>query len=721
MRAAVPNDLRAWRIAALPCLAVLGIALPLTFAGHCNQYLYEFRASDLLPLYATAWLILAAAALPVWIMATATLLGLQSLRRPAGPFLVHVARVVLLALTAAIIAATLLHGLRTWLETFGSALPRSADAAFALILLIGILAAVTATGRSALRALDSVAMACTAAGLLSLVSLPFHGWPHGDAMAVSPPISTAAAAPQPVDAGRAGPVETAVTIPATGAGRPNIVLLTIDALSAQHMSLYGYWRRTTPQLANFASGAVTFDRAYANGNFTTPGIATILTGTLPWTHRALQLAVWPRARTRVVSLPAVLRRAGYITGYVSTNPYAGASTQGFGQYFQFARTDRLGQVGLCADGLSAYLRYVCAASELAPLAELQGLAARFHPVADNQEHDPRLATEPAVHWLTTVDHSAPIFLWVHLFPPHSPYAAPPPWLGEFDPSPQDRDAAQTEPHWGWIQSRLASGQVYTLAARYDESVAYSDHYAGQFLRRVLALLGPNTAVIVTADHGESFAHGYGAHTGPGLYDEIVHIPLILKLPGETIGRRCNDVVQQADIAPTLAALAGIPAPASWQGRPLVDACAPGRTDPAAGHPVFSMSFEQNPRFAPLRTGSVAVIDGRWKLIRYLGKLHYPFMPPLRDELYDVVADPAERHNLAARQPAVVQRLSALIDTALAQHGGRVARGNRRPAPSGASACDCSISTSIHSGPITSAATATTARPAPTSTGSPPAA
>jgi arylsulfatase A-like enzyme len=676
----MPNDphLRAWRVAALPGAAVLGIALPLTFASHCEQYLYDFRAIDLLPLYATAWLILAAVAIPFWIVLTAALKGVEAMHRPPGAYLARVIRAVLFALTAVIIVATLIGCLRTWLYTVHSSLPLSANAALIVAVLAGVLVAVTEKGRSTTRALMPIAVVCTAAGLLSLASLPAFGWSRGNIEMDHPAAAAATAQPvsPPASRGQAQPVETATSLTVgAGAARPNIVLLTIDALSAPHMSLYGYSRPTTPELAKFAQGAVTFDRAYANGNFTTPGIATILTGTLPWTHRALQLPVWPLTYTRRTSLPAVLERAGYRTGYVSTNAIAGGDKQGFGQYFQFASTDRIGHVTLCADGLSKYLRYVCAASELSPLQEIDDLAARFDRPPPNLEHDPRLATEPALRWLATVDRSKPVFLWVHLFPPHSPYAAPPPWLGEFDHSAQDRDAAQTEPNWAWIQSQLSSEQVYTLEARYDEATAYSDYYVGQFLQRVMQLLGPNTAIVITADHGESFAHGYGAHTGPGLYDEITHIPLILKLPGETTGRRCDDVVQQADIAPTLAALAGVPAPATWEGRPLIDACVPGETDPAADRPVFSMNFEQNPRFAPLRTGSVAVVDGRWKLIHYMGRLHYPFMPPLHDELYDVVSDPGERHDLAAQQPAVVQRLLRLIDTALAKHGGRVVPGS----------------------------------------------
>ncbi|HEU5442190.1 MAG TPA: sulfatase [Steroidobacteraceae bacterium] len=672
----MPNDLRAWRVAALPAVAILGIALPLTFASHCEQYLYDFRAVDLLPLYATAWLILGALVVPCWLILTGVLKGLEAVRRPAAALVARIARMVLFALAAAIIVATVIGCLRIWLHTFHGSLPLSADAALIIAVLAGILTGLTEKGRSAMRAIMPIAVACTVAGLLSLASLPAFGWPRGGVGSPAPASTTAWPMPPPTNTGQARLMQTATPLPASaGPVRPNIVLLTIDALSAPHMSLYGYSRPTTPQLAQFAEGAVTFDRAYANANFTTPGVATILTSTLPWTNRALQLPVWPLTYTRRTSLPAVLQRAGYRTGYVSTNAIAGAAKQGMGQYFQFASTDRIGRVTLCADGLSQYLRYICAASELSPLQEVDDLAARLRGPPHNLEHDPRLAIGPALRWLRTVGRNRPIFLWVHLFAPHSPYATPAPWLGRFDASEQDRTVASTQPHWGWIQSRLTQPQVHGLEARYDEAVAYADAYAGPFLQRALAILGPDTAIVVAADHGESFAHGYGAHTGPGLYNEIIHIPLVLKLPGETGGKRCDTPVQQADIAPTLAALAGVAAPADWEGHSLLGACDGGQPAAAqADGPIFSMNFEQNPRFDVLKTGSVAVIDGRWKLIHYMGALHYPFMPPLHDELYDVVADPGERTNLAAQQPAVVDRLRGLIAAALARHGGRVVPG-----------------------------------------------
>ena len=135
----------------------------------------------------------------------------------------------------------------------------------------------------------------------------------------------------------------------------------------------------------------------------------------------------------------------------------------------------------------------------------------------NRHYDPGESVQTALAWLKTVDKSRPVFLWLHLFPPHSPYAAPAPWLGRFDPSTEGRDIDGTDPVDNFAFRELTPQRVHVLDARYDEAVQYVDSYAGAFLTEALATLGDNTAVVIMADHGESFANGYGGHGGPGLY------------------------------------------------------------------------------------------------------------------------------------------------------------------------------------------------------------
>lgn len=631
-----------WRSALLPLWALLGAVLPLNFLAQLEDFLFYVRPVELLPAYGTAWIFLLALAIPLWLI-----LGLLALalRRPAGAR--HGLERALYGLAGALVAAAVVFCLLVWLQTFGvlRRLSFRHDLLWPLLLL-GAAAGATGAGARRLERLRGTLGAVSAFGLLCALCLPLFGWAH-DARSTR---------------GSGALVSHASAHP------PHIVLLSIDALSAQHMSLYGAARATTPLLSSFAQGATTFEHAYADGNFTTPGISSILTGTRPWAHRALQLQAWPQKGVRASSLPALLQGAGYQTGYVSTNAVAGAAKNGFGRYFDFAARDRVRDVNLCTDGLSARFKYACAVADMPLFGALVALADRLSGGRDNSHYDPQLATRPALAWLQRVDKSRPVFLWVHLFPPHSPYAAPSPWLGHFDASAAGRNVGATEPFWGYTLGTQPATEVQLLQDRYDEAVLYVDYYAGQFLQQALQLLGPNTAVVITADHGESFHHGYGAHTGPGLFDEIIHVPLIVKLPGQTQPIRSDSVVEQVDIAPTLAQLAGLPAPPGWEGRSLLGAWAYGGANPLPQKPAFSMNFEQTPRHGALTTGSVAVIDGHWKLVHYVGHPHYPDMPPLRDALYDLASDPGESVNLLAQQPSQAVRLRALIDAQLARYG-----------------------------------------------------
>ncbi|MGH8256419.1 MAG: sulfatase-like hydrolase/transferase, partial [Steroidobacteraceae bacterium] len=258
-----------WHIAALPALVLLGVVLPLVFVPQLEDFLYYLRPSDLLPAYGTAWLFLAIIAAPLWALLALALKGLGLVRR--GGVLQGLLRTAVIAAAAIAAIGALLYCLLVWLQTFGvvRALSFRRQLLWAAVVL-GVGLACTSRGRALVMRSVGPATWCLAFGALAAISIPFFGWQPGAGPAAR---ATPAGAPGNPPARAADPP------------RPHIVLLTIDALSAEHMSLYGAARPTTPKLAAFAAAATTFDRTYANGNFTTPGIASILTGTRPWTHR----------------------------------------------------------------------------------------------------------------------------------------------------------------------------------------------------------------------------------------------------------------------------------------------------------------------------------------------------------------------------------------------------------------------------------------------------
>jgi arylsulfatase A-like enzyme len=641
----------AWTVALLPTYLLLGFALPISFLTSVGQLLYYLRPFELLPTYGTAWLFTAVLSFPLSGIGGLIVHSLDRRRRLRGVRTMLVA--VLVSAAAVILVAAFANGFVVWLRTFGLLSQIHVFVPLSLVCVLGgALIGTMRAGRRVLLELYSPAKIAMILGGLSVLSLPFSGWGGGALASRSLPPLT----------------------PASGT-RPNILLVTIDTLSAEHMSLYGAPRPTTPNLDAFARDATVFDRAYSNGNFTTPGIASILTGTRPWTHRALQLPAWPDADARANSMPALLQRAGYQTAYVGTGPWAGAARNGMDAYFDSRTPDADANNTLCRDRISAVFPYDCAVTtQLAPFFVVSRLIAFVWEAAfdrpPNWEFDPRRAIRPALAWLAHADKRAPIFLWVHFLPPHSPYAAPAPWLGTYDSSNVARSVANSESEDAYLFRLVSEARARVLEARYDEAVNYVDHFVGEYLSSSMRLLGDNTVVIVTADHGESFGHGYGKHTGPGLFESIIHVPLIVKFPHQEQGTRSPVVAEQVDIAPTIAELAGLPRDPTWEGRSLADAYrSPAAYASTAAAPAYAMNFEENVRRSALTTGSVAVIDGPWKLVQYFGPLHYRLMPALHDELYDLSADPDEHANRISDHPDEAARLRGLIAAQLARHGG----------------------------------------------------
>jgi arylsulfatase A-like enzyme len=631
---------------------MLGIGLPLTFAGQVRPATLFLRTSELIPLYATEWVLFGLIGLIVAGLFAILDIIASRLRRGVEPG--TAAKVGF----AIVVALSVFFGFLKWIETFPHA-PSLPNAWVCLKLFVLVFAApmgiVVARGflRTELATAATVARFLTLLGSLSLLSLPLVSGTTPQAFA-QPPVASVGAVSS-ADAG----------------SRPNIVLISVDTLAAEHLIPYGSRRQTSPNIAAFSSDAIVFEHFHANANFTTPGIASILTGVPPWTHRAVQLQGHANGTSIAESLPARLHEAGYLTAYFGSNPWAGASRQGFSAYFDHEDSDLDWMYGPCLDALTNHSPYLCSAATNTLISISYAVAVRVASATGMMSVDPHSDLEQitarATRWLGGLERRRPVFMWVHFFPPHAPYAAPKPWLGQFDPSAGARDASSSVPAHFFDSLSVPASRIATLESRYDESIAYLDHYFGQLILAIRQDLGPNTAIVLTADHGESFDHGYGDHGGVMLYEELIHIPLIVALPGATAATpRRDELASQIDIAPTIAAIAGVAPSPGWAGHSLL-----ALPSNSGSRTIFAMNFEQSDSRGRLRTGAVAALQSNWKLVRFLGEPHYPNMPPLQTQLFDLAGDPHEHKNLAIIYPNIVATLSTQIDEQLAIHGNAV--------------------------------------------------
>jgi arylsulfatase A-like enzyme len=318
---------------------------------------------------------------------------------------------------------------------------------------------------------------------------------YGDAPLMPPPA--------PVPSLRMSPPEGAL----------DIVLITVDALRADHTTPYGYARNTTPNLAEFAKSAVRYEHAYTSGGWTCLAVSSLFSGVYPrrmrwsplvWTDRKRLLDVPYRLeaseRVEVVLtlpteappwwLPLALQQRGYHTVAIANRLVKPMFSRAFARGWERIPTD---------DGIEDVVTVDVALQEL--------------------EHLP-----------------SPYFLWIHLFDPHEPQtphlAAP-----TFGPS---------------------------LIDEYDHEVASMDHELGRILRALDSR--PNTALIFTADHGESFINGFQLH-GIGLWEDAIHIPLLVRAPGWQPALNASPA-SLVDLAPTILGFAQMPVPVGLDGRNL---------------------------------------------------------------------------------------------------------------------------------------------------------
>jgi len=443
-----------------------------------------------------------------------------------------------------------------------------------------------------------------------------------------------------------------ITVPAptnTARGQaPDIIVITLDALAAEDAGLCGDNPANMPHLRELASRATCFSRHYAVSNLTFPSTTSLETSTLPWSHWALYGGRLP-ADAAASSLGARLRDAGYTAHSVSAAPGASPLNHGTRRSYDSA-------VLAPSAALNMTLLRVIAEFPDAPC--LQGLLSGLLSLASSVDLE-RLDTDnpypaenvllPAQNLLSRLGTSRPVFLWTHLWPPHAPYLAPRSTRYQLLP------AGELD-HYKDFLTDVGSYPPAKQPAidkqrlRYQETIRGVDESLGRFLQELQRQGRYDPAlIVVTADHGESFERGVLGHGGPALHEAMIHIPLLIKLPGQSTAQSVSIPTSQADIAQTLLDLVDLPAIPAAEGRSLAPALHGRALAPA---PVFSMAIERESRFVPIRGGRYAIIDGHDKLVCALAGD--------RCELYDLATDPREAHDLATAQPERAGRLRSVL-------------------------------------------------------------
>ncbi|HEX3703289.1 MAG TPA: sulfatase-like hydrolase/transferase [Vicinamibacterales bacterium] len=371
---------------------------------------------------------------------------------------------------------------------------------------------------------------------------------------------------------------------------PNIVFVTIDTVRADHLGAYGYTKGATPTLDRLSHEGVRFADATSQAPLTGPAHAALLTGTYP-----ARLGVRDNATTPlppgVTTMAELFKARGYRTG-AFIGAFIVDAQYGFGRGF---------------DTFDAQFAHFDNADKI------------------NARRPGGEVTDAAVHWIDAAPRSGPIFAWVHLYDAHGPYDAPAPYRARF------------------------------AAAPYDAAIAYVDACIGRIVS-ALEQTGrlETTIVAVVADHGEGLGeHGEKEH-GMFLYDAVLHVPWIMRLPGrQHAGTVVATQVRSIDVMPTLAELAHVSIPEHIDGESVVPSI-DGRPRPEPP-PSYAETYYPKLHFGLSELASVRV--GDWK-----------YIDAPRPELYQVSRDRAERTNVIGTRAALAAGLSGEAQKIAASFG-----------------------------------------------------
>lgn len=441
--------------------------------------------------------------------------------------------------------------------------------------------------------------------------------------------------------------------------RPNIILITFDALTAQDMSLYGYKLKTTPNIDSFALESYVFTNMYANANWTRPGVASILTGTYPSTHRLINTGIqncFLPDELRNMNIAALLKANGYQTAAVVSNwVYAHPSSNHTFHNFDYAPfnttndaefRNRIEPIYLIPESATLFFTKIGSTAHIWCALISNTYLGFLNKILTPGEQQSKLDTvysgppEKTFNIASSYLQKAktPFFLWIHVMVPHGPYLPADGFKKQFlKENSLLTFHEQTFPQYdNNFYPESMQPTMDKLRLRYNEHILWADHAFGEFIHKLKndGYMDHST-IIISSDHGESFRRGVYQHSSPTLYNDLIRIPLIIRTPKQKHHKLIEQPAAQIDIAPTILDLLDIAVPHRMEGESLKSKM---QKNAANDKPIFSMQLDGNRIRGAITKGTVAVIKDHYKYIFYVDKP--------RSELYNMMKDPEEMTDLA---------------------------------------------------------------------------
>ena len=395
--------------------------------------------------------------------------------------------------------------------------------------------------------------------------------------------------------------------PKTGVRQqPLVILYLVDTLRADHTTPYGYQPNTTPELMKFSKEAVVFETGIAHASWTKPSVASVFTSRLPSRHKAVQLR--DPLDSGQVTIAKMLGARGFATGAVIANSVIYAADSNFHQGFDV-------------------------------FAGLHGEEGHRSKIVDTRKLVDR--------GLDFIDErrGLPTFLYVHTMDPHVPYAPPAPFDTMFEPK-----AIPGHPGVDPRSDFKEPKDRERLIAQYDGDIAYGDQQFGRFIDGLKTRgIYDDAIILFVSDHGEEFLdHGDWLH-GRSVFDELIHVPIIVKFAGgRGAGTRVAQMVALSDVMPTILESQGFPVPAP----PAI-----------IGHPLQGVAFRTTPEPPAISEishrgfVSTGIRTGKAKYIRR-------FSPQTDELFFDLGEDPQEKHSLMEPAPPDARRLRAIVESTM---------------------------------------------------------